>query len=227
MATTIEAPAATSAPTRLPRTPALVAGFGLLLMAIVAGLANFVAIEPLITAGDAPATAAAITASEGTFRWGIAGLLVVGILDVVVAWALFAVFRATAPVTSAVAGLARVVYAAVHVVAVLQLPGALSAGSAAEVLASAERFQTIWTTGLGLFGLHLLVVGWLAWQAGTRGSRVVGALVTINGAAYTTDAIGPLLFADYGLELALYTFVGELVLMAWLLVVGFRRPAAA
>lgn len=225
MATTIEAPAATPT-TRLPRTPALVAGLGLLLMAVVAGLANFMAIEPLITPGDAAATASAIAGSEGTFRLGIAGFLVVAVLDVGVAWALFAVFRPVQTTVSAVAGLLRVVYAAVHVVAVTQLPAALTAASDAEVLAAVERFQEVWTLGLGLFGVHLLLVGWLAWQARVRGSKVVGALVALAGLGYTIDAVGPLVSADYALELALYTFVGELVLMGWLLV-ATRRPRRA
>lgn len=225
MATTIEAPAATPT-TRLPRIPALVAGFGLLLMAVVAGLANFLAIEALITPGDAAATAADIAASEGTFRLGIAGFFVVAALDVVVAWALFAVFRPMQPVVSAIAGLLRVVYAAIHVAAVSHLPGALTAASDAEVLAAVERFQAVWSIGLGLFGVHLLLVGWLAWQAGVRGSKVVGALVALAGLGYTIDAVGPLVSADYALELALYTFVGELVLMGWLLV-ATRRPRRA
>ncbi len=217
----------TTPTTRLPRVPSLVAGFGLLLMAVVAALANFVAIEGLVTSGDAAATAAAIAASEGVFRLGIVGFAVVVVLDVVVAWALFEAFRPVQARVSAVAGVLRLVYAAVLAAAVAQLPAALGAPTDTATLAAVERFQDIWAVGLGLFGLHLLLIGWLAWHAGVGGSRVVGALVALAGLGYAVDAIGPLVVADYGFEAALYTFVGELVLMAWLLVVGFRRPTRA
>lgn len=67
------------------------AGIGLLLMAALAGFGNFVAVEGLVTPGDAARTATDITASEGLFRFGIATLFAVVALDVVVAWALYRV----------------------------------------------------------------------------------------------------------------------------------------
>jgi hypothetical protein len=209
------------------RTPSLVAGFGLLLMAVVAALANFLAIEGLVTAGDATATAGAIAASEGVFRLGIIGFAVVVVLDVVVAWALYEVFRPVHARISAVAGLLRLAYAAILAVAVAQLPAALTAATDTAVLDAVERFQGIWAFGLGIFGIHLALVGWLAWDLGTRGSRIVGALVVLAGLGYMVDAVGPMLAADYGFEAALYTFVGELVLMGWLLVKGLRRTTPA
>ena len=69
------------------RKSALVAGFGLLLMAILAPIANFGVFETLIVPGDATATADNIMASPGLFRTGIFVFLIVAILDVVVAWA--------------------------------------------------------------------------------------------------------------------------------------------
>lgn len=53
------------------RRVALVAGLGLLLMAVLAGRANFAVLERLIVDGDAAATANAIIDAFGIFRLAI------------------------------------------------------------------------------------------------------------------------------------------------------------
>jgi Domain of unknown function (DUF4386) len=75
------------------RRPALVAGTGLLAMAVLAPAARFGVIQRLVTPGDATRTAGHILASAGLFRLAIAGLAAVVILDVVVAWALLKFFE--------------------------------------------------------------------------------------------------------------------------------------
>ena len=95
------------------RRASLTAGVGLALMAILAGFAVFGAIAAQITPDDAARTAQDIAASQGVFRLGIAGLIVVVILDVIVAAALYILF---APVNRMVAIMAagfRIAYAAV------------------------------------------------------------------------------------------------------------------
>ena len=52
----------------------------------------------------------------------------------------------------------------------------------------------------------------------------MGVLVAIAGAGYLIDSLGGLLYATYTFELASLTFVGEVVLMVWLLVFAARRP---
>lgn len=85
------------------RKAARVAGFGYLIIAILAIFANFFVLENLIVPGDAAATADNISASEGLFRIGIASLLIVVVLDVVVAVALYIVLK---PVNTSLALLA-------------------------------------------------------------------------------------------------------------------------
>jgi formate hydrogenlyase subunit 3/multisubunit Na+/H+ antiporter MnhD subunit len=52
--------------------------------------------------------------------------------------------------------------------------------------------------------------------------KILGALLILAGLGYMIDGFGRVLFADYSLNLALYTFVGEVVLIFWLLVRGWR-----
>ena len=74
------------------RRDALIAGLGLLLMAVLAGLATFGVLERLVTAADASRTTSDILAAFGSFRLAILALFGVAALDVVVAWALWSFF---------------------------------------------------------------------------------------------------------------------------------------
>ncbi|MDT7552732.1 MAG: hypothetical protein QOI16_1268 [Pseudonocardiales bacterium] len=63
--------------------PAVMAGVGILLISVLAGLADFGAVKGLVTGGDATTTAHDILASETTFRLAIAAFVVVAVLDVI------------------------------------------------------------------------------------------------------------------------------------------------
>jgi hypothetical protein len=92
------------------RRASLTGGVGLALMAALAGFAVFGVISTMIIPGDAIATAQRITASSSLFRIGIAGLIVVIIVDVIVAVALFTVFSRTDRMVSAMAAGFRIAY---------------------------------------------------------------------------------------------------------------------
>ena len=90
--------------TRSLRTASLIAGLGLALIVVLAPFGNFVAVQPLITPGDAAKTVQDILNSESLFRWGIASLVLTAVLDMIVAGALFVVFE---PVSRGVSMMAR------------------------------------------------------------------------------------------------------------------------
>jgi hypothetical protein len=104
-----------------PRQAARVAGIAILAIAILAFFANFFVLNALIVSGDAATTAANIMASEGLFRIGIASLLVVVVLDMVAAWALYIFFKPVNPSLALLTAWFRVVYAAIFGVALLNL----------------------------------------------------------------------------------------------------------
>ena len=214
---------------------ALIAGLGLLLMAVLAGLATFGVLERLVTAGDPFRTTSDILAGFGSFRLAIVALFGVAALDVVVAWALWSFFDQVHHTVAVLAAWCRGIYAAVFGVAISQLVAAARLLSDArliapadhqlqsEMLAEIQQFDDIWSLGLGLFGLHLLLIGWLAFVSGFV-PRFVGFLVALAGTGYLVDSIGGLLYARYTFELASLTFVGEVVFMIWLLSFAARRP---
>jgi hypothetical protein len=216
------------------RRAALIAGLGLLLMAVLAGLATFAVLERVVTDGDASRTTSDILAAFGSFRLAILALVGVAVLDVVVAWALWACFDRVHHAVAALAAWCRGLYAVVFAVAISQLVAAarlLADGRLrqadlqlkSEVLAQIQQFDDIWSFGLGLFGIHLLLIGWLAFRSGFV-PRFIGVLVSIAGMGYLVDSFGGLLSATYTFELAAFTFIGEVVLMIWLLSFATRGP---
>ena len=226
-------PTVTTATPRAPmRTPALVGGIALLVLAVLSGWANFGVVEALVTDGDVARTARDILAAESMFRVGVVALFVVAILDIVVAWALGVFF---APANRGIATLAawfRAVYGGILMIAVTQLAGALDVlqGAAtspafssdqlqAEALRRTASFHLVWDVGLVLFGLHLVLLGYLAYRS-TYAPRFLGVLLVVAGAGYVVDSLGALLAPGSLPEVAVFTFGGEVLLLVWLLVRG-------
>lgn len=206
------------------------AGIGLVVMIVPALLGNFVAVEGLVTPGDAVRTGADISASMGLFRFGIANLFAVVVLDVVVAVALYRVFRPVSAGASMLAAAARLVYAGVFLVAISQLAGVANllgrpesvavlgpAQVQAQAMLGVESYLDTWNAGLLLFGLHLLVIGWLAWRSGYV-PRVLAALLAVAGVGYAFDSMAAVLMGHGAPTIAEFTFLGEVLLAVWLIV---------
>jgi preprotein translocase subunit Sss1 len=215
------------APTRSSyRKVALVAAVGLLLMAVLGALANFGVLRNLVVPGNAEATFAAISSSEGLFRVGIVAFLVVIALDVVVAWALFFLLRPVNETLALLQAWMRLVYGAVFAGALANLLNAarLLAPEQSglgpqqlhtQVMSSVAAFGDGWQVGLSIFGLHLLCLGVLFFTS-PHLSRLLGVLLAIAGGGYVADALGTILIPGFTPTVALFTFVGEVVLMVWL-----------
>ena len=134
------------------RKASLIGGIALLLLAVLAGLANFGVVEVLVTPGDAARTAADLIESEGLFRSGIAGLLVVVILDIVVACSLLAVFESVNRSVAIMAAVFRIAYSTVFLVAISQLVSTLTLlDDANSALRAVGQFHTIWDASYTLF----------------------------------------------------------------------------
>ena len=183
----------------------------------------FGAIGALVTPGDAARTAQDILGSEGLFRWGIASLILVVILDIVVAAALLRLFEPVNRSVSTMAAWFRVAYAAVYLVAIIQLVIALGLlDDAPLALRAINAYDTIWHVGLILFGVHLLLIGYLAYRSGFM-PKIFGILLVVAGLGYLVDGFVLVLVPGPSISIAAFTFVGEVALIFWLLIVGRRK----
>jgi Domain of unknown function (DUF4386) len=154
---------------------------------------------------------------------GIASLFLVVILDVIVAVALLILFEPVNRSLSTMAAWFRATYAAVYLVAISQLVIALGLlGEPDQALRAIDAYDTVWHVGLILFGVHLLLLGLLAYQSDFI-PRVFGILLVIAGLGYLVDGFGAVLVPDYSMNISQFTFVGEATLMLWLLIKGSRK----
>ena len=224
-----------------PRRAAVVAGIGYVALFALGIFANFFVREGLIVAGDAAATARNIVASEGLFRGGLVSFLVVFLLDVVVAWALYVVFRAIDRDLSLLAAWFRVVYTVFMGVAIIfffqalqYLGGAdfLSVFSADQLNASAlvalDSFNSTWLVGLTAFGIHLIVLGYLIVRSGVA-PKALGLVLIVAGFAYVVDTAAHSILSNYSdYETLFVSMVAVPAVIAegwfgiWLLVKGGR-----
>ena len=210
------------------RKVALTAAISLLVMAVLAPFALFGVLPNLIVAADAAATVENITASEGLFRIAIAAFLIVIMLDVVVAWALYVLLRPVDRTLALLVGWLRLVFATVFAMAlvnlldVAQLVGGAERSALqgeqiqAQVMSSIASFDNGWIViAHAIFGLHLFGLGYLLFRSADF-PRFLGVLVAIAGGGYLADSLGMILFPDFGFTFSLFTFVGEALLIFWL-----------
>lgn len=170
--------------------------------------------------------------SLGSFRISIVLLLLVSVLDIIVAWGLYVLLK---PVNKSLALLTawlRVVYTDIFAVAMTNLYNVLpllgDAGYAEiidtgqlniQVMLLIESYRIEWDTGLAIFGLHLFLPGYLVFKSGPQ---ILAVLVVLAGVGYFIDSFGKMLLPDYSLTIGLYTFVGEILLIFWLLWIGLK-----
>lgn len=217
---------------------AIIAGIALLLMAIIVPIANFAILQGLIVPGDAAKTVSNIVASDGLFRIGICLFLIVAILDIVVAWALYIFLKPVNRSLSLLTALFRIVYATIlgfvliYLVNVLQLLSGKDYLASfetnqlhAQVMLSLNTFTLGWDIGLIIFGFHLLLLGYLLFKAGYM-KKILGIFIILASLGYLFDGFGKLLSSNYNLQIAMFTFIGEVILIFWLLIKGRKIKEA-
>ena len=192
-----------------PRRAAIFAGFGYVILFALAIFANFFVREGLIVPGDAVATATNISGQELLFRLGLVSFLVVFLLDVPIAWALYIVFRKSNRDLSLLTAWLRLVYTVFLGVAIVFFFQALQLLSGAgfldafnteqlnvQALVALESFNATWLIGLAAFGLHVILLGYLSIASGYA-PRVLGYIPILAGAAYIIDTTAHSLLDNY------------------------------
>lgn len=231
---------ATTTATTSQRSAAGWAAGGYLAVFVLAIFANFMALAPVLQPDDPAGTAAALRDSATAFRLGAVGFLGIFVIDVVIAWALWVLFRPVHRDLSLLAAWLRLTYTVVLGAALAFLyaalwlsatPGALGDGHDEAVLLALQTFDFTWVAGLAAFGGHLVVLGVLLLKA--RGPRWIAWFLLAAGAAYVVDTVAHLALADYEASADLFlavvavpSIVGEMSLAVWLLLVATGRRTA-
>ena len=214
------------------RQAALIAGFAYLLSPVAT--AEFSIMPKLVIPGNIEQTVQNIVVHERLFVAAILCYLVTFLEDVVIAWALYVLLVPVNRALSLLTAWFRLMFAAVALFALLNLvtvfrllnaPDYVHAfGSGqlhAEVLLLLNSFRYDWSMGLVIFGIHLLLLGYLIYRSGYI-PRVIGILLVINGLGWVIDSLQPYLYPNAHLGFLFITFFGEVVFMLWLLIRGWR-----
>jgi hypothetical protein len=185
----------------------------------------------LIVPGDAAATASNIVTSESLFRLGFVSNLVAFAVNIFVALLLYKLLK---PVNKGIAslmvllilmGLAIGMLNELNQFAALLMLGAdqLTAFTAAQSQVLASLFLGIYEHGFTIahifWGLWLFPMGYLIFRSGFL-PRVIGVLLVVAGLGYLVDFTLFFLFPDAAVTVSDFTFVGEVVLILWLLIKG-------
>ncbi len=215
------------------RNSALIAGFSLLAIALFVAFPLGYVIPNVLVEQNAATTTQNIINQMSMFRGAIFSLLIVVILDVVAAWALYVFFKAAHEPLSLLTGWFRVLYSAIFAVAIvhfLDVTSAIDSGAVpdilnARVMSSMNAFTNTWNAALFIFGVHICLLGYLSLRSGFV-PKIVSILVLLCGASYLIDYA--LVFLVPGYELTVSLFLGwtELVLMGWLIIWGGKSAAA-
>jgi hypothetical protein len=186
----------------------------------------------ILVPGDPAATAMNIVASESLFRLGFVGNLLVFTVNIFVAVLLYKVFE---PVGKTMAGLMVILILVGVAIAMLNelnqfaalllLSGGdyLAAFTSEQLQALATLFLDIYEHGFVVahifFGLWLFPMGYLVIKSGFM-PKVIGIFLLIACVGYVVDFILFFLFPEITMTVSGYTFIGEVMLLLWLLVMG-------
>lgn len=182
--------------------------------------------------GDAATTASNIMATESLFRLSIVSALLTQVVNIFVVLALYQLLR---PVSKNMA-LLMVIFLLLGVpIAMLNELNRLAAllllhGAGYLTVFTPDQFQALVPLFLDLhhlgitiagvfWGLWLFPMGYLVFKSGFL-PRILGVLLIIGCFGYLIDSCAAFLFPDYGVQIVMFTFWGEVLLPLWLLIKG-------
>jgi Domain of unknown function (DUF4386) len=212
-----------------PQVYARLAGF-LYLLLVPLGFFGMYVGSSLVVPGDAATTANNILASESLFRLGIVSALLVQVVNIFVVLALY---KLLSPVNKNMA-LLMVIFILLGVpIAMLNelnqfavlflLHGAdsLRVFTADQLQALVPLFLDLHANGIsivGIFwGLWLFPMGYLVFKSGFL-PRILGVLLMLGCFGYLVDSFAAFLFPAYHVQIAIFTFWGEVLFPLWLLI---------
>lgn len=212
----------------LKRKAALVIGLSIIIMAVAAGIAYGAIHSSLIIVGNENETLKNISINLFIFYIEIILWIAIIILDLLVCWGVWIYFRTESKALSISTGILRLIYTIILSIAVymlLQVSIEINLGSNGNVISLISSFEKIWSKGLIIFGVHLIILGFAAFKE----TKLWGILLIIAGVSYSLiHGVDSFLPKFKELKNILETIlvipmtVGELGFGIWLLVKGGR-----
>ena len=198
-----------------PRTLSIIAGVSYVAIFFLAIYANFFVIEALLS--DPVGT---IINSQQHVRFGTMAFLLAAVLDVIIAWALFELYRGHK--FSLLSTCFRIIHAVLMGAAVFALVPISNMLSADKILVQVNTFNTLWLIGLFFFGFHILLVARIV-----KHIRFVPYALALAGFMYILDTTAQFTLINYEshadiflILVAIPSILGEMSFTLWLLIKG-------
>ena len=219
------------------KNTARLAGFLILLIAVLAPFSILYLPSTFIVPGDAAATASNILASDGLFRLGIVVDSVVILLEIVVIAILYVLLRPVNRTLALVAVFARLAMTVVMGVNLFNSFGVLLLLSDAAYLTVFEPdqlhalvllFLNLHESGVYIwqvfFALHWAAVGYLVFKSGYF-PRILGIMLMVTCLGYLMDSFAVLFPSSEAVSIVASVLlaagvIGELSFTFWLLIKG-------
>ncbi len=199
------------------RKLAIIAGSSYLIIFFAAIFANFFVLEAILKN-----PLETVTENHLTVRFGILAFLITVVFDVIVAWALYELYKGD--VLNFPSKLFRKMQSAIMGVAIFALPLVLDLDSNAAILQQVNIFNTIWLIGLFFFGIHLIFLARII-----RNPKLIALFLILAGIMYMVDTCAHFLLPNYSdyasvflSMVAIPSILGEMSFAIWLLARGAK-----
>ncbi len=198
-----------------PRQLSILAGVSYLVIFFAAIFGNFLVLEAILAS-----PIETVTQNHMMVRFGILAFLLTVVFDVVVAWALYELYKDH--FLSGLSTYFRMMHAAIMGVALFALPLALKATTETEILRQVDIFNIIWLIGLFFFGIHLILLARII-----KKPKFIALFLMLAGIMYMIDTGAHFLLPNYDTYsevilamVAIPSIIGEMSFAIWLLVKG-------
>jgi hypothetical protein len=157
--------------------------------------------------------------------------------DLILVWSLFGMTKSISKNTSYIASFFRLLHTLLFGFALFKLweiyQLTFNVSNSTNLQNSVSEllfdFDTLWTVGLLFFGIHLIILGYLAIKS-TYIPKALGILLILSAIGYIIDGIAKLYMPNYSDYKAIFevivimpSVIGEFSFTAWLLFKGFKR----
>ncbi len=198
-----------------PRKAALVVGVGLIAMFFLAIIVDDFVLSNFIGPGDTETLASDIEASEMRFGIAVAGYLIILMLDVAIALALYVILKPANKKLASLTAVLRLLYAAILVISVLAL---------VFQFIDVYRYGNTKLIGYIFFTAHIFVLGYSVFKSSYI-PRSLGVLLIIASFCYIILLYGNFLVPEALLPIFVVpAAIAELLLGIWLLLKRAKLP---
>ena len=168
-----------------------------------------------------------ILANMGLYQSMLIGILIIIILDFIVSYTLYKYFENDNKKISLLSGIIRVIYSLIFVIATYYLTKNINTNELTnqKVISNYQQFQTIWNSGLVIFGFHIILIGWLM-KLHNKIPKILWSITLLAGVSYMVTSFLKVVSPDSEfvetliMILALPMTIGELGLAIWLWIKG-------